>query len=179
MTGRRSLRMPLRDLFQEALANYDRAVFDNGRKNRVTCQDIFEVDPTGIDLVYLDPPYAPPKDDTDYMKRYHFLEGLSVYWQGQKIMENTMTKKIEKRFTPFAYKRTIRDAFRDLFHRFRNSTIVLSYGSNSIPNDKELLELLAAEKRQVEMFTIPHCYSFGTHGTALRRNVDEYVFVAR
>ena len=34
----------------------------------------------GADLVYLDPPYAPPRDDNDYLKRYWFLEGLATYW---------------------------------------------------------------------------------------------------
>src|SRR5207248_2335655 len=109
----------------------------------------------------------------------HFLEGLSVYWRGQTIMENTATKKIEKRFTPFAYKRTIREAFRELFFRFRQSTIVLSYSSNSVPEEKELLELLSREKQDVQVFSVPHWYSFGTHASARRRNVQEYLFVAR
>ena len=133
--------MPLRDLFKVAVMDYNRAVFNNERQNRVLCQDIFEVDPSGYELVYLDPPYAPPRDDSDYMKRYHFLEGLSVYWRGQTIMEHTLTKKIEKRFTPFAYKRTVREAFRELFFLFRRSTIVLSYSSNSVPDEKEIQEL--------------------------------------
>jgi DNA adenine methylase/adenine-specific DNA-methyltransferase len=177
--GRRNLRLPLREMFVEAVADFNRAVFDNRRTNRVLCQDILTVDADGFDLVYLDPPYAPPKDDSDYIKRYHFLEGLSVYWKDQKIMEHTSTKKIEKRYTPFAYKRTIREAFRELFHRFRKSTIVLSYSSNSVPDAQELQELLAGEKASVEAFSIPHCYSFGTHATAVRRNVQEYVLVAR
>ncbi len=173
--GRRNLRMPLCELFQRAVADYNRAVFDNGRDNRVICQDIFEVDPASFDLVYLDPPYAPPRDDNDYIKRYHFLEGLSVYWKGQKIMEGTATKKIEKRFTPFAYKRTICEAFRELFYRFRRSTIVLSYSSNSVPNEKELLELLAREKQYVQVFSVPHWYSFGTHAAGPGgRSVQEY-----
>ena len=157
--GRRNLRMPLRDLFKVAVADYNRAVFNNERQNRVLCQDIFEVDPSGYDLVYLDPPYAPPRDDSDYMKRYHFLEGLSVYWRGQTIMEHTLTKKIEKRFTPFAYKRTVREAFRELFFLFRRSTIVLSYSSNSVPDEKEIQELLSREKQSVQMFSVPHWYS--------------------
>jgi len=177
--GRRNLRAPLRELFVEAVRDLNRAVFDNGRENRVLCGDALSVDPTGFDLVYFDPPYAPPRDDSDYIKRYHFLEGLSVYWRGLKIMERTSTKKIEKRFTPFAYKRTIRDALAELFHRFRHSTIVLSYSSNSVPDKQEVVDLLAAEKGRVDVHTIPHRYSFGTHATAQRRVVDEYVFVGR
>jgi DNA adenine methylase/adenine-specific DNA-methyltransferase len=177
--GRRNLRAPLRDLFAEAVRDLNRAVFDNGRDNRVLCGDALALDPVGFDLVYFDPPYAPPRDDSDYIKRYHFLEGLSVYWRGLRIMERTATRKIEKRFTPFAYKRTIRAALAELFHRFRDSTIVLSYSSNSVPDQEEVHALLAAEKRHVDVHTVPHRYSFGTHAAAKRRIVEEYVFVGR
>lgn len=177
--GRKALRMPLRDLFVRAVSDYDAAVFGNGRENRALCSDVFATNPDGFDLVYLDPPYAPPRDDNDYIKRYHFLEGLSVYWRGQTIMERTLTKKIEKRYTPFGSKRTIREALRNLFHHFRRSTLVLSYSSNSVPDGDELLSLLKAEKSSVEVYSVPHRYSFGTHAAAQRRIVDEYLFVAR
>lgn len=177
--GRRYLRMSLRDLFVEGVSAYNDVVFDNGHQNAARCQDVLELDPEGFDLVYLDPPYAPPRDDNDYIKRYHFLEGLSVYWRGQRIMENTLTKKIAKRFTPFAYKRTIHQALADVFHHFRRSAIVLSYSSNSVPGEQEIYDLLRKEKSDIETLSIPHRYSFGTHATALRRQVSEYVFVAK
>lgn len=177
--GRRQLHTPLRMLFCEAAAEYNGCVFDNGKINRATCKDIFEVDPQGIDLVYLDPPYAPPRDDNCYIKRYHFLEGLSVYWEGQRIMEHTKTKKLEKRYTPFSYKSTIRDALSRTFRHFSDSTIVLSYSSNSVPGRDEVIGLLRQEKGSVEVHTIPHRYSFGTHAAAQRREAHEYIFVAR
>jgi DNA adenine methylase/adenine-specific DNA-methyltransferase len=153
--GRRTMHTRLSDLFLEAVEQYNSAVFDNGKNNRSMCANVFDIDPAEFDLVYFDPPYAPPKDDADYIKRYHFLEGLSVYWQDLDIMENTKTKKIEKRFTPFAYKRTIRQALRELFSNFKNSTIVLSYSSNSIPDEKELYGLLHEVKNNVEVYAIP------------------------
>jgi adenine-specific DNA-methyltransferase len=177
--GRRHLRASLRDLFCEAVTQYNAVVFDNERPNHALCGDVFDVDPNGLDLVYLDPPYAPPRDDNDYIKRYHFLEGLSLYWRGQRIMENTITKKLEKRYTPFGSKRTIVDALRRTFHHFRQSTIVLSYSSNSVPDRDEIYRLLAEEKSHVDVIAIPHRYSFGTHAAAERRQVDEYIFVAR
>lgn len=177
--GRRQLRAPLKELFVEAAAEYTAAVFANGRENRSLCQDVFELDPEGYDVVYLDPPYAPPRDDNCYIKRYHFLEGLATYWRGQRILEETKTKKLAKRFTPFSYKTTIREALRETFARFRRSTIILSYSSNSVPGENEVFELLRREKPSVEVLAIPHRYSFGTHPTALRRSADEYIFVGR
>lgn len=177
--GRRFLRMPLSEIFRLAIDSYNAVVVEGGKPCRATCQDIFSVNPSGFDVVYFDPPYAPPRDDNDYIKRYHFLEGLSVYWRGQVIMEETATKKIAKRFTPFAYKHTIRDALRELFARFRSSTIVLSYSSNSVPGEEEIYELLKAEKSDVQTYVVPHRYHFGNHAGALRREADEYIFVAQ
>src|SRR5690606_19998737 len=108
-----------------------------------------------------------------------FLEGLSVYWRGLKLLENTKTKKIEKRFTPFSYKHTITDALKELIHRFRKSTIVLSYSSNSVPGKEVILDILRDEKQQIEVYEVPHTYSFGTHSAAQRRKAKEYIFVAR
>jgi adenine-specific DNA-methyltransferase len=177
--GRRFLRAPLRDLFVEAAAEYNRVVMDGGPICRALCTDVFDVDNRHFDLVYLDPPYAPPRDDSDYIKRYHFLEGLSVYWRGQTIMAGTMTKKLVKRFTPFAYKRTVRGALLALFERFADSTIVLSYSTNSVPAEDEVIELLSRVKRKVDVFAVEHRYSFGTHAKAYRRQARELIFIGR
>lgn len=79
---------------------YNRVIFDSGRPSVATATDVFEPEPAEYDVVHLDPPYAPPRDDSGYIERYHFLEGLSVYWRGQTIVENTRTKKLAKRYTP-------------------------------------------------------------------------------
>ncbi len=177
--GRRDIRLSLRDHFAERVAEYNRCVFDSGLVNRSLSGDVFDLAPEPYDLVYLDPPYAPPRDDNDYIKRYHFLEGLSAYWEGMTIMPGTKTKKLEKRFTPFAYKRTIVDALERLFEKFRESTIVLSYSSNAVPDAETITALLRNVKGSVELFPVDHTYSFGTHSTALRRDVSEYIFVAQ
>jgi DNA adenine methylase/adenine-specific DNA-methyltransferase len=177
--GRRDLRLSLREHFVETAAEYNAVVFDNSKPCVAMQSDVSDVEPHGFDVVYLDPPYAPPKDDNCYIKRYHFLEGLSVYWRGQEIMQNTRTKKLVKRYTPFSYKRTIVQALRDTFDRFRDSVIVLSYSSNAVPDATTITELLRDVKRDVEVREIDHRYHFGTHQAAQRRAATEYLFVAR
>jgi adenine-specific DNA-methyltransferase len=177
--GRRDLRLPLRDHFRESAAEYNKIVFSNHRRNESRCRDVFDTPTGGHDVVYLDPPYAPPRDDNDYIKRYHFLEGLSVYWRDQKIMANTRTKKLEKKFTPFAYKRSVVHALRRMFEHFGDSTIVLSYSSNAVPDVSTIEKLLRSVKSDVEIRPIEHRYSFGTHAAARRRTVSEYLFVGR
>jgi len=178
--GRRDLRLSLREHFRERVAEYNATVFDMNTRSTAVCGDVFDLDVTAPDVVYLDPPYAPPRDDADYMKRYHFLEGLSAYWRGVTIMEHTKTKKIEKRFTPFAYKRSIEDALLRTFEHFRDAgAIVMSYSSNALPGVERITELLSQVKPRVEVQSIDHRYSFGTHASATRRTVSEYLFIAR
>jgi DNA adenine methylase/adenine-specific DNA-methyltransferase len=177
--GRRDLRLPLRDHFRERAAEYNRIVFDSGKQCHASCGDVFDLDIGDFDLVYLDPPYAPPRDDNCYIKRYHFLEGLSVYWRGLSIMEDTKTKKLVKRYTPFSYKKSIVDALRRTFDKFSKSVIVLSYSSNAVPDAGTIDKLLREFKDHVEIRNVDHRYSFGTHRAAERRIASEYVFIGR
>jgi DNA adenine methylase/adenine-specific DNA-methyltransferase len=177
--GRRDLHLPLRAHFVAAAAAYGAAVFDGGTTCRVEHRDVFDLDPSGYDLVYLDPPYAPPKDDNCYIKRYHFLEGLSVYWKDLTILEGTRTKKLAKRHTPFSYKHSIEDALARTFERFEASTIVLSYSSNALPDAATIETSLRRVKPRVEVRSIDHRYHFGTRAEATRREASEYLFIGR
>jgi len=158
--------------------------YDDGRRDlrlslEVKRADVFSLKPKGVDLVYLDPPYVPRSDDNCYMKRYHFLEGLSCYWTGVRIMEETRVKKIEKPYTAFSYRKTAIEAFDRLFQLYRDSMIVLSYSSNGFP-DREILErLLRQYKTNVTAFEKPHRYHFGTHDAVERAEVHEYLIVGR
>jgi DNA adenine methylase/adenine-specific DNA-methyltransferase len=177
--GRRDLRISMRDHFVEHVDDYNRAVF-SGPSAQVTRMEASQMDAGSYDVVYLDPPYAPPSDDNCYIKRFHFLEGLSRYWEGDTLMLGTLTKKLPKPITGYSNKRTIVEAFRDTFKRFSEAgTIVLSYGSNALPDKETITDLLLEVKRDVEVRAIPHTYHYGTHQAAERRSVDEYIFIAR
>lgn len=175
--GRRDLTLSVEEHFLEQAAAYNDCVFDNGRPNRALRQDVFEADPRGVDLVYLDPPYVPRSDDNCYVKRYHFLEGLACYWRGVELLPETRVRKMAKPFTPFSYRRTALPAFEALFDRFRASTLVLSYSSNGYPDLDVLVALMRARKRRVEVRERPHRYHFGTHAAVRRSAVREYLIV--
>lgn len=175
--GRRDLRLSLREHFIEQADVFNRGVFDNGRVNRALRGDVFDIEPQGFDLVYMDPPYVPRADDNCYMKRYHFLEGLSCYWQGMTLLENTRVKKIKKPYTPFSYRRDSLDAFDRLFSHFRKSTLALSYSSNGYPDLDVLVRLMRQYKKSVTVFEKEHRYHFGTHSAVSRSLVHEYVIL--
>lgn len=174
--GRRDLQLTLREHFVEQVACYNAAVFTNGRRNSVSCGDVFQLS-KGSDLVYMDPPYVPNADDNCYIKRYHFLEGLACYWQGKEIMMNTKVRKIAKPFTPFAYRHTALEAFDNLFRHFADSTLVLSYSSNAFPDLKTLRSLMGRYKKSVTVLEKEHRYHFGTHTAAKRNIVQEYLVI--
>ena len=177
--GRRDLRLSIEEHFLEQIEVYNGAVFDNGRRNLSLHGDVFDGPKPNVDLVYLDPPYVPRSDDNCYVKRYHFLEGLATYWEGEPVDMTTKVRKIAKKHTPFSYRRSAIDAFERLFQRFSKSTIALSYSSNGYP-DLEILEaLLRRTKSEVRVFEKPHTYHFGTHSGVARAKTLEYLIVAR
>ncbi len=177
--GRRDLRLTIEEHFLEQVQAFNRVVFDNGHRNTAVRADVFSTEPAGIDLAYLDPPYVPRSDDNCYVKRYHFLEGLSCYWQGLPIMERTKVRKIEKRATPFGSRRTAIEAFDRLFHLYRDSTIVLSYSSNGYPDLDVLTALMRRHKGRITVHERDHRYHFGTHAGVERATVQEYLIVGR
>lgn len=179
--GRKDLRLSLDGHFRESVMLLNDAVFDNGRRNSSTNLDVFSA-AEDTDLVYLDPPYYTPHSDNDYVRRYHFLQGICCDWQGVTILDSTKTKKLKKYPTPFGSKRTIYRAFELLFEKFSNSIILLSYSSNGIPTREDLLGMLKTTKASVRVIEIDHRYSFGTYGHKIgnRKNtVQEYLFVAQ
>src|SRR5579859_7605579 len=160
--GRKDLRLSFRDQLLAAIQLLNDAVFDNGQSNIALNQDVFSLNVTP-DLVYLDPPYYTPLSDNDYLRRYHFVEGLSCYWQGVEILHHTKTKKLRKYLTPFDSRTEVYGAFERLLQKFSDSIIVVSYSSNSLPNREELTAMLKQIKGNVQVHLIEHKYSFGTH----------------
>jgi DNA adenine methylase len=178
--GRRDLKITLRQQFLEAVELFNRTVFSNGRHNVATCRDVFDTSPKGFDLVYIDPPYISPHSDCDYTRRYHFIEGLCSYWKGKELQAHTVTKKIPSYPTAFKSPHTARDAFLRLFEHFRESTLVVSYGSNGIPARDEMVALLRKFKRRVWVHETDHQYCFGNHRHKVGDNnnqVSEFLFI--
>lgn len=177
--GRRDLKLSLREHFVAAVKAINGAVFDNGRKNQAVRGDAMNC-AVAADLVYIDPPYFSPLSDNEYVRRYHFVEGLTCDWAGVEIQEHTKTRKFKGYPTPFTTKQGAEEALDQLFEKHRAAVLVVSYSSNSLPTREIITSALARHKRHVDVHTIDHQYSFGNqpHKVGNKNNrVHEYLFV--
>ena len=177
--GRLDLHTSLEDHIRNAVAQINAAVFDNSKANQARRGDAMTVS-FDSDMVYLDPPYFTPLSDNEYVRRYHFVEGLARGWKGVEIQWHTKTRKFKSYDTPFRTREGTIRAFEKLFKKYRGRIVLVSYSSNSLPTSDEILELMARYNENVELVEIDHRYSFANQSW-LQKNrsvgVTEYLFV--
>ena len=174
--GRADLRMGMEEHIRNAAGLINSAVFDNGKQNKSRHGDSMTTRQKA-DLVYIDPPYYSPLSDNEYVRRYHFVEGLARDWQGVDMQWHTKTKKFKSYPTPFSSQSGAADAFDKMFSRLRDSILLVSYSSNSLPTREEIISLMSKYKRHVEVIDVDYRYSFGNQKKNNKNAVQEYLFV--
>lgn len=177
--GRKDLQKTLSQQFLEAVEVVNNAVFDNHKANKSVNGDAMALDVEKPDLVYIDPPYYSPLSDNEYVRRYHFIEGLARDWKGVEIQEHTKTKKFKSYPTPFSTKNGAYEAFDKLFSKFSDSILIVSYSSNSLPTQEDMVALMKKYKEHVEVVPVDYKYAFGNQADAKthRNSVQEYLFI--
>ena len=176
--GRLDLQTTLADHFINAVELINLSIFDNGKQNKSRRGDAM-THHGKPDLVYMDPPYYSQLSDNEYVRRYHFVEGLACDWKGVEMQWHTTTKKFKSYPTPFSSRKGASDAFDMLFRKFKDSTILVSYSSNSLPSLDEMVAILSKYKK-VEVVKVDHKYSFGNQAHKVNDNnntVQEYLFI--
>lgn len=177
--GRKDLQKTLAQQFLEAVEAINKAVFNNGQINCSKQGNAMDLRVEKADLVYIDPPYYSPLSDNEYVRRYHFVEGLARDWEGVEIQQHTKTKKFKSYSTPFVTRKGAADAFDHLFKKFADSILIVSYSSNSLPTQDEMVAIMAKYKQHVEVIPIDYKYSFGNQSNSKthKNSVQEYLFV--
>jgi DNA adenine methylase len=179
--GRKDLRMSFEEQYLDAVRAINGAIFEGAVKgHKARWGDAMSLEAPEGSLVYMDPPYYSPFSDNEYVRRYHFVEGLARDWEGVTIQEHTKTKKFKSYPTPFSTLRGAYSAFDSLFRRFQANILLVSYSSNSLPTLEDMVELMSKYKPHVDVIPIDYRYSFGTQSHKKgdnRNNVQEYLFV--
>jgi len=158
--------------FMDFVREINYLVYDNGKANKAYNLDVFEI--TGkFDLVYIDPPYTSSKGfSVDYRNFYHFLEGLVNYHRwGAMIDWRTINKRFYKDNNPWNDRSKIRLKFKQLFEKFRDSILVVSYRSDGIPSIQQIESDLKLFKRRVRV------YKFDNYKYVLSNNTTNEVLL--
>ncbi len=143
---------PFEDHVATVTAEACAAVTDTGVRCRATCQDALSTEPD-FDLVYIDTPYI-NKSGTgvDYRDFYHFLEGLLRYDMWPTLIDRKSKHlRLQREPSPWTHTEQCGSRFRELFDRFRDSTLAVSYRSDGIPSIEELSRWLRDVKRHVRV----------------------------
>jgi adenine-specific DNA-methyltransferase len=155
---------PFEQRFYDLAVQANQAVFDNGYANCASNLDAEHV-PGEYDLVYVDTPYISKRGvGVDYYSFYHFLEGLTMYdeW-GQHIDRRSKHRRLKVQPNDWANKRRIHAAFDNLFERYRDSILVVSYRSDGLPSELELSSLLQRYKQHVQVQRLPYTYALSNN----------------
>lgn len=179
--GRKDLVLTLEEQFLNAVEAINQSIFDNHQSNISYRKNALDVELPDNCLIYIDPPYYSTCSDNEYVRRYHFVEGLSLDWKEIEIQEHTKTKKFKSYPTPFSSRKDVYVAFDTLFEKYKENILIISYSSNSLPNMDEMLVMLRKYKENVDVIPIDYKYSFGNQATKVgdnRNTVQEYLFVA-
>jgi adenine-specific DNA methylase len=161
---------PFRTFFIKFIEEANNAVFSNENSNRALNYDVMHIpNQYHSNLTYMDPPYM-NKDgySPDYLDYYHFLDGLTLTddeWKS-RIDNVTKHKRLKIKKTKWTDKNKIDNAFNDLFKKYQNSIIVLSYRDPGLPSIDKLEILLREYKKKVII-----CDKF--HNFALAKKSEE------
>lgn len=138
--------------FRNFVKEANQAVFSNNKKNLSTNYDAINIKDK-YDLIYVDTPYISSQGvGVDYYDFYHFLEGIVNYdtWN-EKIDYKSKNKKLIKSESGWTSRNDIAKSFDELFYKFKNSILVISYRSDGIPSIEEIKTLLYKYKNNVQI----------------------------
>ncbi len=143
---------PFESWFRHFIAEANAAVFSSGKTCRATNLDVYHIDGM-YDLVYFDPPYISGKGvSVDFRDFYHFLEGLANYDVWPEMIDMTSKhRRLIRIPNDWIDKQRIYRAFEKVFERHADSILVVSYRSDGIPSESELIRLLARFKSDVRI----------------------------
>ena len=142
--------------FQTHFVSYvqeaNQALVDSHGACLATCGDALEIEPI-YDLVYVDTPYVKCSGTgVDYRDFYHFLEGLMHYDNWPTMIDRqSKHRRLHRDQNPWSKAQTCSEMFRQLFHHFRESILVVSYRSDGVPAIDELAAMMREVKREVSV----------------------------
>lgn len=167
--------------FNKFVKEINKSVFNSDTFCHSLNCDVFSLENLDYDLVYFDPPYinrGKSNESSDYLKCYHFLEGISRFESWSDIIDfSTINKRIKKDFLPnhFNRKQSL-TTFEKLIEKFHNSIIVISYKYGGIPSIDELVDLLGRYKQNIRVHDKHYKYALNKQNGNAKLN-REFILI--
>ncbi|MES2418022.1 MAG: DNA adenine methylase [Bacteroidota bacterium] len=155
----------IKTLFLDNLSEYQKAIFDNGKKNEAYCGDIFSaVEAIKADVIYLDPPYGGTMNN--YFGFYGMLDEYIDSVKKSPFDNNFMKKdnslhlldELCSKLTHFKY-------------------WYLSYNNRAYPNKEDILKMLSKYSNDIQIIEKEHTYKI-TGKENKNKNI-EYLFILK
>lgn len=172
---------PFSHHFIKFVKEINQSIFYSKEKCNATCQDVLTII-DDYDLVYLDPPYIKKKgegnESADYLKYYHFLEGIANYNQwGEIIDHKSKIKRIKSEYAPNHFKPSEAiSVFEKFIKKFQKSIIVLSYRYGGTPTIDELSKIILKYKKSLDIYDRKYKYALNKQNTDSELN-REYLLI--
>jgi adenine-specific DNA-methyltransferase len=126
------------------------------------------------DILYIDPPY----NSRQYITNYHLLETVARYDNPSVYGKTGMRSYSEAEKSAYCSKGACLSAFAALIARARAKHIIVSYNSEGIMSNAEILEVLSQKGEMPELIPIDYrrfkSNSNGAHKN--KKDVQEYLF---
>src|SRR5690606_12206873 len=150
-------------------------VFATTKECTAINKSVFDID-TIYDLVYLDPPYLNnngTNETSNYLKCYHFLEGIVNYNKWENLIDfNTPNLRFKEDLikNELFTLNNIHKTFENLIEKFQDSTIVLSYKKGGIPSIDYLIKLMKRHKKRVYTQSQHYKYALNKQNGDAKKN---------
>ncbi len=150
-------------------------IFDSGRTCRALNQSLLELNQVDYDLVYIDPPYLNSEgsnETANYLKCYHFLEGLVQYASWDELIDydtNNLRLKSVDQANDFK-RENIYETFDLILEKFRNSIIVVSYKRSGTPSIDFIVNKMKRHKTRVITRSMHYKYALNSQNGDAEKN---------
>lgn len=151
------------------------SVINTGRQCASLNYSILDIPTNNYDLVYIDSPYLNrngKNETSNYLKCYHFLEGLSNYtnWANEIDYESTNLRFKNIGEKNHFSKKEIYKTFELIFEKFRNSILVVSYKKGGFPSIDFIVKLMKQFKKNVTTKSQHYIYALNKQNGNAKTN---------
>jgi adenine-specific DNA-methyltransferase len=172
---------PFENYFKHFINEANDIIFDSNIPCKSINESILNIKETNFDLIYLDPPYLNHecKNETaNYLKCYHFLEGIVNYPKWNDLIDfNSINLRLKNVDTENDFQRdSIYNTLDQILETFKNSKIVFSYKKGGKPSIEWLVARIKRHKKKVYTRSLHYHYALNRQNGDAHKNREVLIF---